>query len=41
VLKHYGSLTLFEQNNMTAEDRSWWVKRLNKAAEDSKKNARG
>lgn len=29
-LKHYGELSLFEQANMTAEERAWWMKRLEK-----------
>lgn len=31
-------LTLFEQNNMTHEDRKWYIKRLNK--EITEKNER-
>jgi len=27
-LKHYGNLDIFEQDNMTAEDRNWYMKRL-------------
>lgn len=27
-LKHYGNLSLFEQARMTAEDRAWWIKRI-------------
>jgi len=27
-LKHYGKLTIFEQNQMTSEERSWFLKRL-------------
>ena len=27
-LKHHGKLDLFEQNQMTAEERSWFIKRL-------------
>lgn len=29
-LKEHGKLNLFEQANMTAEDRHWWLKRLEK-----------
>jgi hypothetical protein len=29
-LKHYGNLDVFEQNSMTAEDRKWYMKRLEK-----------
>jgi hypothetical protein len=28
LLKEYGKLSLFEQENMTAEERSWWLRRL-------------
>lgn len=28
LLKYYGKLTLFEQANMTAEEREWYLKRL-------------
>jgi len=27
-LKHHGNLSLFEQAAMVAEDRGWWIKRL-------------
>lgn len=33
-LKHYGKLSIFEQNNMTAEDRNWYLKRLEKEFKD-------
>jgi hypothetical protein len=33
-LKIHGKLTLFEQNNMTSEDRAWWLKRAYKEAEE-------
>lgn len=36
ILKQYGSISLFEQNNMTAEERAWWVQRLDKEAKDRK-----
>jgi hypothetical protein len=29
-LKTHGNLSLFEQENMTAEDRAWWMKRIEK-----------
>lgn len=29
-LKEYGNLSLFEQAQMVAEDRAWWLKRLEK-----------
>jgi hypothetical protein len=34
-LKYYGDLSIFEQNNMTSEDRSWWAKRLEKEIKES------
>lgn len=34
-----GELTLFEQNQMTAEERSWWYKRLEKATEERERAA--
>lgn len=33
-LKHYGQLSLFEQSKMIAEDRAWWIKRLQKEFKD-------
>lgn len=27
-LKHIGNLSLFEQDQMIAEDRAWWIRRL-------------
>lgn len=42
-LKHHGNLSLFEQANMVAEDRAWWMRRLEKEfkdrAEQEKKQA--
>lgn len=35
-LKHYGKLSLFEQNQMTSEERSWFLKRLEKEFKDRK-----
>jgi hypothetical protein len=35
-LKHYGKLNLFEQNQMTAEERGWYMKRLEKEFKDKK-----
>lgn len=29
-LKEYGGLNLFEQAQMTAEERGWWLKRLDR-----------
>lgn len=33
-LKEYGKLDIFEQAQMTAEERGWWMKRLEKEAKD-------
>ena len=38
LLKHYGHLSIEEQNNMTAEDRMWWIRRINEERE-RKENA--
>jgi hypothetical protein len=35
-LKHHGKLTLFEQNQMTSEERSWFLRRLEKEFQDRK-----
>jgi hypothetical protein len=35
-LKHHGKLSLFEQNQMTAEERSWFIKRLEKEFKERK-----
>ena len=35
-LKHYGKLNLFEQSQMTAEERGWFMKRLEKEFKDKK-----
>jgi hypothetical protein len=35
-LKHFGKLSLFEQAQMTAEERSWFMKRLDKESKDRK-----
>ena len=29
-----GELTLFEQNSMTAEERGWWARKLERTAEE-------
>ena len=29
-LKYHGNFNLFEQNIMHAEERSWWIRRLDK-----------
>ena len=44
VLKHYGRLSLMEQSGMTAEERAWWIKRLdaeNKKLQDAGKQTPG
>ncbi len=35
-LKHHGKLSLFEQSQMTAEERGWFMKRLEKEFKDKK-----
>lgn len=30
LLKHYGNLSLEEMRTMTAEERGWWLQRLDK-----------
>lgn len=35
-LKHYCKLSLFEQNQMTAEERAWFIRRLDKENKDNK-----
>ena len=42
LLKHYGHLSIPEQNEMTAEDRNWWLERVDKEhkkEEDAAKRA--
>lgn len=39
-LKEYGKLSIFEQNNMTSEDRAWWVRRLDKEMKDKQEQER-
>jgi len=45
LLKRYGKLDLFEQNEMSAEDRNWWLRRIkeenDKQAEEEKKASSG
>lgn len=33
-LKFHGGFSLFEQNNMTAEERAWMIKRIDKEFKD-------
>jgi hypothetical protein len=39
-LKHYGNLSIDEQNNLTAEDRNWWMQRLEKEFKDKAEKER-
>jgi len=39
-LKEYGKLSLFEQANMTAEERSWYMERLEKKMKDEEEQSR-
>jgi hypothetical protein len=36
-LHEYGKLSTFEQAQMTAEERAWWLKRVEKEFEERKK----
>lgn len=36
LLKQYGHLTLMEQAGLTAEDRKWWLKKIDE--ENNRKN---
>ena len=36
-----GELTLFEQNSMTAEERGWWAKKLERVAEERNRKSSG
>lgn len=40
LLKYYGNLSLFEQASMIAEDRAWWMKRIEKEIKDKEDNER-
>lgn len=40
-LKKHGNLSLFEQDNMTAEDRKWWIERIEKDLEAEQEAQRG
>jgi len=35
LLKHHGNLSLAEQDRMSAEDRRWWIRRINEEIEKS------
>lgn len=39
TLKYFGKLSLFEQANMTAESRKWWIQRLKRAKEEENKSS--
>ena len=39
-LKFHGNLSLHEQNNMTSEDRAWWIKRLEKELKEKAERER-
>ena len=41
ILKYHGKFSLFEQANIVAEDRQWWIKRLNKQKEAESKESSG
>ena len=40
-LKHHGNYSLFEQAQMTAEDRQWTIQRLQKQFKDDNDKAGG
>lgn len=37
VLKYHGKVDIWEQNNMTGEERSWWIKRIQEEIERQNK----
>jgi len=39
-LKHYGNLSIQEQNSLNAEDRAWWMRRLEKEFKDKAERER-
>lgn len=41
ILKQYGKIDLNDQYSMIGEDRIWWIKRLEKDAEDKRKHQSG
>lgn len=34
-LKYYGNLSVFEQDQMSAEDRAWWIERISKELKET------
>ena len=40
-LKHYGKLSLFEQNQMISEDRNWYIKRIEEEFKKQQEKERG
>jgi hypothetical protein len=41
LLKYYGKYSMFEQDQMTAEDRQWLIKRINEEIEKRNKSQSG
>jgi len=41
LLKHYGHISLEEQRTMTAEERNWWLERLDKEHRREKEASKG
>lgn len=39
-LKTHGNLSLFEQNQMTAEERGWWMRRLQRHIDEERARAK-
>lgn len=40
LLKHYGNISLEEMRTMTAEERNWWLQRLDKENKKEKDAAK-
>lgn len=41
ILVKHGRLSLYEIAEMTAEDRKWWIERINKDIEEENKKNKG
>jgi hypothetical protein len=39
-LHEYGKLSIFEQSEMTAEERAWWMKRIQREIEERNERER-
>jgi hypothetical protein len=38
ILREHAKLSMFEQNNLTGEERKWYVERLNKERKEQNKD---